>query len=223
MIRYIVVDDEPLARGVVKRFAAEIPELTMLSEFNNATEAIEYIDNNCVDLIFLDINMPEVSGINMLKSLPNPPKVIFTTAYPEFAVDGFELNAVDYLVKPFSFERFSKAISKVPETCDNSTEQDNYIFIKVDKKLIKVDKDSICHIQAVGDYIKIFTPDSAYITYSTLKSFKERLNSGFIQVHKSYLVAIKHIDYIEGNRLFVNNTEIPIGQSFKKDVIGLFE
>ncbi len=223
MIRYIVVDDEPLARGVVKRFAAEIPDLNMAEEFNNASEAIDYIDNNSVDLIFLDINMPEISGINMLKSLPNPPKVIFTTAYPEFAVDGFDLNAIDYLVKPFSFERFSKAVNKVTEMCQNSNEQEQYIFIKVDKKLVKIDKDKLCYIQSVGDYIKIFTLNDSYITYSTLKSFKERLNSGFIQVHKSYLVSVKHIDYIEGNRLFTNSVEIPIGQSFKKDVIGLFE
>jgi len=177
-------------------------------------------------LLFLDINLPKLSGINFIKTLIRPPLIIFTTAYPEFAVEGFELNAVDYLLKPFSFERFLKAVNKALEKLNASTTQNSdsdkitFIFLKADKKIHKVDLDSIHYIEAIGDYMKVVTDSGQLIINETMKKLKEELpGKSFIRVHKSFIISRNKIKFIEGNYVQVEDKSIPIGATYRNDVL----
>ena len=174
--------------------------------------------------------MPKLSGINFLKSLNNPPLVIFTTAYPEYAVQGFELDVVDYLLKPFSFDRFLKAVNKAiiklnilseeKNTNTGNSNEQNYLLIKADKKIYRTDYDDIIYFQSCGDYVKIFTKEKTLISHKTLKDIISELSEHlFVRIHKSYIIPLKRISFIEGNRIFIEKESLPIGLSYKEDLL----
>ena len=221
----LIVEDEPLAQNILKKYIADHPSLELVATCTDALEAQLILNKQAIHLIFLDINLPKLSGINFLKSLLQSPLIIFTTAYPEFAVEGFELNAVDYLLKPFSFERFLKAVNKVIEKLNNFSlpkkeEIDAFIFFKSDKKIHKVDLESIHYIEAVGDYMKVITDSGQLLINETMKNLQEELPArSFIRVHKSFIISRNRIKYIEGNYIQVENKSIPIGATYRNDVL----
>ena len=225
MNRYkcIIVEDEPLAQNVLKKYIGEHPSLELMAICNDAMETQAILTKQNADLLFLDINLPKLSGINFIKTLIRPPLVIFTTAYPEFAVEGFELNAVDYLLKPFSFERFLKAINKALEKLKSQISDKNkpaHIFLKADKKIHKIDLDSIHFIEAIGDYMKIVTDSGQLIINETMKKLQEELPAGsFIRVHKSFIISRNKIKFIEGNYVHVEGKSIPIGATYRNEVL----
>lgn len=219
-ISCLIIDDEPSSQNVLKSFINKIDYLDLLHVCNNAIEALAYLKNNTVDLLFLDINMPQLSGVSFYKSLQNPPKVIFTTAYSEYALDGFNLDATDYLLKPFSFERFVKAVSKLKKLNDHPTEN---IIVKADKKLHQIKIDDIYFVESLGDYIKVHLENTTLVTYKTLtKMYSELPKSSFIQVHKSFIINKKKINYIEGNLVIINSNKIPLGVKYKKAFLEFF-
>lgn len=224
----IAIDDEPLALNLIEDFVKKIPFLNFIKSCKNAFEAIDILQKEKIDLVFLDINMPEISGIDMMKSVEVKPLVIFTTAYSEYAVQGFELNAVDYLVKPFLFERFFKAVNKAYELYNlknnpikHSKEEkpvDDFIFVKADYSSVKIYLKDILYIEGLKDYVKIFEKDKKTLTLITMKKIEEKLpSSHFIRVHRSFIVAIDKIESIQRNRIIINGKWIPIGNSYKKD------
>jgi len=228
-IQCLIIDDEPLAQRVLERYAENLPFLEIICKCNNAIEAIEMLHNRFIDLIFLDINMPKLNGLDFLKTLKNPPLVIVTTAYAEYAVRGYELDVVDYLMKPFSFERFYKAIQKAEEVIKSkevvqseSTDQgkpgEDFIFIKSSKKTYKVNLSEILYIEALGDYVKIFTPDKMIVSYQSMKNIETLLsNRQFPRIHKSFIISLSKIELIEGNHVKIKDRLIPIGTNFKAD------
>lgn len=225
----IIIEDEPLAQNVLKKYIADQPSLELVATCNDALEAQTILTKQTIHLLFLDINLPKLSGINFIKTLIHPPLIIFTTAYPEFAVEGFELNAVDYLLKPFSFERFLKAVNKALEKL-NAANQNNdgnnasFIFLKADKKIHKVDLDSIHFIEAIGDYMKVVTDSGQLIVNETMKKLQEDLPSkSFIRVHKSFIISRSKIKYIEGNYVQVEDKSIPIGATYRNEVLTAIE
>lgn len=221
----IIVEDEPLAQNVLKKYIADHPSLELVGTCTDALEAQGILNKQDVQLIFLDINLPKLSGINFIKTLLQSPLIIFTTAYPEFAVEGFELNAVDYLLKPFSFERFLKAVNKVVEKLNNSMvskkeEKNSYIFFRSDKKIHKVDLENILYIEAIGDYMKVITDSGQLIINETMKNLQEELPAGsFIRVHKSFIISRSKIKYIEGNYVQIEDKSIPIGATYRNEVL----
>lgn len=222
MIHCLIVEDEPLARNILEKFIRETDDLDLLGFAKDGQEAFEIISNEKIDLIFLDINLPKITGINLYKSLVEKPAVIFTTAYPEHAVEGFNLNAVDYLLKPFSFERFMEAISKARKFLETEKEH-SVLVIKVDKKIHRIDLNEIFHIESLGDYIKIHTKNKTYISGSTMKSMEDELpSSKFIRIHKSHMVAIDQMDYMEGNQVLIHDKKIPVGQSYRDSLSKYF-
>ncbi len=215
MIRCIIIEDEPVARDVLKTYVKDTPSLELVQEFENAVDGLEFFQSESVDLIFLDINMPKLSGISFLKSLDDPPKVIITTAYSEYALEGYELDVVDYLLKPFSFERFLKAVNKV--TLKKPGPKEETITVKADGKLFRISLSEILFAEALGDYISLYTESQKLTFNSTLTSFIEELNStGFVRVHRSYAVSLPKINYVEGNMISIKEHEIPIGKSYKE-------
>jgi DNA-binding LytR/AlgR family response regulator len=226
-IKGIIIDDEPLARNVIREYAKKIQTLNIVGECEDAICAHQTLQTQTVDLIFLDINMPKLTGIEFLKNLKNPPLVIFTTAYSEFAMDGYELNIIDYLKKPFSFERFCKAyfraeemyiLKKTAGSNDLSEKQNDFVFIKSDKKSIKVNISSIIYIEGLGDYIKIYLNDKKLVTNLSMKKIENLLpETLFHRIHKSYIISLDKIESIEGNMLKINNIKLPIGNSYRLD------
>jgi len=218
-----IIEDEPLAQNILKKYIEDHPALKLTAVCNNAEEAQKVLLRQDVELLFLDINLPKLSGISFLKTLPHQPLVIFTTAYPEYAVEGFDLDAIDYLLKPFSFERFLKAANKAVQQLNKKeiAEQvtPSFIFLKADKKVHKVNLDDILYIEAAGDYIKIMTEGGQYVVNDTLKSLQEELPPvQFIRVHKSYIISRSKIKFFEGNYVKVGNADIPIGNSYKEEI-----
>ncbi|MBO9204769.1 MULTISPECIES: LytR/AlgR family response regulator transcription factor [Niastella] len=232
-IRSLIVDDEPLSQEILETYSKDLPVIELVQTCNNALEALEALKQHDIQLIFLDINMPMLSGINMVKTLTAPPAIIFTSAYAEYAIDGFDLDAIDYLVKPFSFERFVKAVNKVRDKLDTQNaaallkqthKEQDFIVIKADKKLYKLDYDDIIYFTSVGDYVKVFTKQGkVIITNETLRNIEMSLPGElFVRTHKSYIVSIKAIRYIEGNQVMVDNNPIPIGLTYKEELINRF-
>lgn len=222
MIKALIVDDEPLAQNVIIQFAKDIPDLEIICACNNAMEAGSKLKEVNADLMFLDVNMPRLSGLDFLKNLANPPLVILTTAYTDYAMEGYELNILDYLKKPFSFERFYKAIQKAEEQLALRKSQsqevgNNYIFIKANKKVIRIEFNSICFIEGLGDYIKIHLDDKHYVTNLSMKKMEELLpTEEFYRIHKSFIIRLDQIQSIEGNQVEINNQKLPIGNSFRQ-------
>lgn len=226
-ISCIVVDDEPLAREVVEKYIGNCPLIHLEASCKTAFEAMEILDRTPIGIVFLDINMPGLSGLSMIRSLDRVPEIIFTTAYPEYAVEGFELDAADYLVKPFSFERFLKAVNKALKRLESNSptgqdnfEQKKFLQVKADGKIYQVDHASISYLEAMGDYVRIHTDSGTITSYETLKNMEASLpQEKFIRVHRSYLIALDRISFLEGNRLRVKDVDIPVGQSYREKLM----
>ena len=225
-INCIIIDDEPLARKGLKEYVADVDFLNLVGEFDNPLKAAEMIGRGEVQLLFLDIQMPKITGLDFFKTLQHPPPVIFTTAYPQYALEGFEVNAIDYLVKPVSFDRFFKAVLKAKEyyeVRDINIKEANtaeYFFIKADNKLIKILFDEVLYVEALQNYVTIHTPSKKYMTYLTFKSVEDYLPADkFLKVHKSYIVAASKIDTIEGNDIRIGQQYIPISRNQKDEVM----
>ena len=229
MLRCIIADDEPIAREILKRYIDTLPNLDLVASCKDAFEVIAALQVQAVDILFLDINMPKLSGLSLLKTLQNRPEVVITTAYPEYAVEGFELAVADYLLKPFSLERFIQAVMRIEkaqanpaplapgQVIHNNAAQS--IFVKSDKKLVKVEFDAINYVEAYGNYIKIHTA-TTILTPQTLSEFLEKLPAqDFLRIHKSFLINFKQLDAIEGNEACLSTGQrLPIGKSFRKTV-----
>jgi DNA-binding LytR/AlgR family response regulator len=225
-INCLIIDDEPLARKGLKEYVEDVDFLQLAGEFDNPLKATALIGKLERPLLFLDIQMPKITGLEFFKSLQSPPPVIFTTAYPEYALEGFEVNALDYLVKPVSFDRFIKAVFKAKEHYEmrekNSAEATgfDYFFIKTDNKLVKIFFDEVLLVEALQNYVTVHTREKKYITYLTFKSVEEYLPADkFIRVHKSYIVAASKIDSIEGNDIRIGQLHIPISRNQKEGVM----
>ena len=232
MTKYLIIDDEHIAHGIIKRYCDMMPNMQLMKNCYNALEAIDYLNNHTVDLIFLDLNMPKLKGFDFLKTLATPPKVIVTTAYQEYALEGYELNIVDYLLKPFSFERFLKAVNKATletssaTTTNIATEEStpSKIFLRSNKKYTQVATDTILFLESAGNYVKVVTTDSTITVRDKITEVLTLLpKNEFIQVHKSFAVAKKHIETIEGNRIVIQGTIIPIGQTYKSNIHSLLQ
>ncbi len=239
MINVIIVDDEPLAQDVLETYIEKVPELHLVKKCGNAFEANEVLKNNQIDLMFLDIQMPQLTGIDFLKTLSKPPLVIFTTAYPNYAIEGFELNALDYLLKPISAERFMKAVNKATEQLElqrketpvamgHTPEEDNtdYIFVKADKKLVKINFDEIIYIEGLKDYVIIRLENTRVITLQTMKSLEDKLPMGmFKRIHRSYIVNINKISAIVGNMVEVMEKgqakHLPVGKNYRDELLDM--
>jgi len=230
-IKCLIVDDEPLAQRIIEKYAEDVPTIEIVGKCNNAFEAMQALNDLEVELIFLDINMPKLSGINFLKTLKNPPLCILTTAYSEYALEGYELDVLDYLKKPFSFERFLKAIQKAQERMKESAKEtivhevvtshnheEDFIFVKSNKKTYKVNISDVFYIEALGDYVKIHTTDKVIITYQSMKKIEALLPSAtFTRIHKSFIVSVPKIKSIEGNMVEIKDEKLPIGSNYKQE------
>lgn len=230
MIKCVIIDDEPLARKGLKEYLADVDFLELTGEFDNPLKAAEMISRGEVQLLFLDIQMPKITGLEFMKSLQKQIPVIFTTAFPQYALDGFELNALDYLVKPISFERFLKAALRAKEYYEVreknevantiNTAAPDHFYIKADNKLVKIAYEEILFIEALQNYVVINTNDKKLITYLTFKSVEEYLpGSHFIKVHKSYIISASKVDSIEGNDIRIGKHHLPISRNLKDEVM----
>jgi len=229
-LQCIIADDEPIARQILENYIQEIPYLEIVASCKNAFEVMAILQEKQIDLLFLDINMPKLSGLSLLKTMPQKPHVIITTAYPEYAVEGFELSVTDYLLKPFSLERFLQAVLKVQTktTVQEKTQEPVFvkeekavtsIFVKSDKKLIKLPLNTINYIEAYGNYIKIYT-DKMLLTQQTLSSILEKLPNNFVRIHKSFVVNFDKLKLIDGNQIVLTNeSKLTIGKSYRKAII----
>ncbi len=225
-VKCLIIDDEPLAINVISNYLQKIEDYQLVDTFNNAIDALNFLKNNAVDVIFLDINMPILDGISFIKSLEKPPLLIITSAYHEYAVETYELDVLDYLVKPIEFPRFMKALGKVNRrmNINKSSETINkerpYLFIKIDKKKMKkIFLDEILVVESLKDYLRINTTTGKYIIHSTLTDFTELLPSrNFIRIHRSYTIAIDKIDAVEGNSVEIEGLRYVIGRSYVEEV-----
>lgn len=232
-IKYIIVDDESVAHDIIKKYCSMLPNMQLMQNCYDAIEAIQFLNSNSVDLIFLDLNMPKLKGFEFLKTLPNPPKVIVTTAYKEFALDGYELNIVDYLLKPFPFERLLKAVNKAfaettysVKVSQNETDdlKGTSVFLQVNNKYIQVHPDDILFVEASGNYVKLILKEEIINIRGTLTSVMRLIpNKDFLQVHRSFIVARKHIKSIEGNQIFIDCYRVPIGKYYKSQIDALLK
>lgn len=230
MTRYIIIDDEHIAHGIIERYCALLPNMVLEKNCYDALEGIEFLSSNRVDLIFLDLNMPKLKGFDFLKSLSTPPKVIVTTAYQEFALEGYELNIADYLLKPFGFERFLKAVNKAISNTgitnnavsENGNSAPATIFLRSNKKYTQVVLRDILFIESAGNYAKVVTEAETITVREKIADLLKLLpTNGFLQVHKSFAVAVRHIKSIEGNRIYIHEHTIPVGAVFKSNVLKL--
>jgi DNA-binding LytR/AlgR family response regulator len=231
MLKYIIIDDEPLAHEIIQEFCNMLPHLQLEKNCYNAMEAMQYLNENTVDFMFLDINMPKLRGLDFLKTLTNPPKTIITTAYKEHALEGYELNVVDYILKPFSFDRLVKAVNKVSESQTTKTiikeisteDTSTRFFVKGDKKHHQIDLSDLLHIEAYGNYTKLFLKDEMIVSHEKISHYEAMLtDSNFLRVHKSFIVAIDKIKFIEGNRILIGEHKVPIGQTYKSKINDLY-
>jgi len=222
-VKCIIIDDEPLAIKVVKNHLAEFQNMELIGTFSTPLAALPLIENNEVDVIFLDINMPKMSGLEFIRTLTIIPHIIITTAYREYAVESFDLDVLDYLVKPIPFGRFLKAINKVNNRISSNHEksdelvarEDPFIFLKVDKKLMKVKLKDILYIESLKDYIKVITTLGDYLVHKTMASISEELaNDNFIRIHRSFTISIDKISFVEGNSVEIASRRIPIGRNY---------
>lgn len=230
MIKAIIVDDEPLAQDILETYLGKIPSIELVAKCNNAFEANDALRAHDIDLMFLDIQMPQLTGTEFLRGLSNPPVTIFTTAYPNYALDGFELNALDYLVKPISSDRFLQAANRAIEQIELKNrsnagtiteEGPNFFYVKADKKLVRVNHDDIVYIEGLKDYVIIRMENDRVITLQTMKSLDEKLPSEkFIRVHRSYIVNLNRIDALVGNSIEVKERgkvqNLPVGKSYRE-------
>ena len=235
MIKTLIIDDEPLALDVLETYIEQMPELQLVGRCSNALEANEFLRKNQVDLIFLDIQMPRLSGVDFIKTLASPPMFIFTTAYSEYALEGYELNAIDYLLKPISIDRFMKAVNKAMEQFelrkkDESGESTTagegveFFFVKADKKLVKIKYDDIVYIEGLKDYVIIRLEQGRVVTLQTMKSLEDKLPlTRFKRIHRSYIVSIDKIHAVDGTSVDVYEKgqikQLPIGKNYRDEIL----
>ncbi len=230
-LRALIIDDEPLAHEVLLQYCELTPNVEVVGQTYSAMEAFRFLSEQSVDLIFLDIQLPKIKGLDLLRSLADPPLVIVTSAYAEYAVESYELDICDYLLKPFRLERFLKAVNKAwsqvqsnqPEALPSNAELSNNaqkIFIKSDKKHVQIDLAEIYFLESYGNYVKVWLKESYHLTPGTLSSFEEQLpKSQFLRIHKSYVIQRLFIDYIEGNQMAMKNHRVlPIGKNYRSSV-----
>jgi DNA-binding LytR/AlgR family response regulator len=235
MIHYLIVDDEPIAHRIIEKYCDHLPHLEKKGNCYNAFEALQFLNENEVNILFLDINMPKLSGFDFLKTISNPPKIIVTTAYKEFALEGYELNISDYLLKPFSFERFVKAVNKTianttvtqesmsKTVITNGKTESKSFFLKGDKKYHQVHLKAVLFIEAYGHYTKVYLENEMILSHEKISAFEEFLpKDEFIRTHKSFIVAKTKINQIEGYRILINQHKIPVGQTYKSNMNTLF-
>ncbi|MEO0898649.1 MAG: LytTR family DNA-binding domain-containing protein [Bacteroidota bacterium] len=229
MLRAIIVDDEPLAHRVLTEYIQDVPFISLIGQCYSATEALVFMQEEKVDLMFLDIHMPRLKGLDFLRTLQSPPSVIITSAYGEYALEGFELNVVDYLVKPISFERFLKAVQRASIRKEGGKEKHNTIseqptesesssiFVKTEKRLVQINFAEVNFLESYGNFVKVWLKDEYHLTPQTLTHMETVFpSSTFKRIHKSFVVNISAIDYVEGNRLFLKDgKELPIGKNFR--------
>ncbi|MCF2875303.1 MULTISPECIES: LytR/AlgR family response regulator transcription factor [unclassified Tenacibaculum] len=224
-ITCVIVDDEPIAREIITSFVTKVPNLELLTTCSNATEAIQFIEKNTVDLFFLDINMPEITGLSLAKIIGQKSKVIFTTAYRDYAVDGFNLNVVDYLLKPIAFERFFEAVQKVTKTNNTlsitkGSSKKEFMFIRSDRKMIKIDFNEIEYIESLGDYVKVFLKENVVVTRETMSNIENKLpQNNFVRIHRSYIVSLNKISSYTNEFIEINKKALPISRSYKESTL----
>ncbi|MFW5872528.1 MAG: LytR/AlgR family response regulator transcription factor [bacterium] len=229
-MKCIVVDDEPFALNLIKDYVQKTPYLKLSADFSNPFKALEFLTNNQVDVIFLDINMPELTGIQLLKSLPYKPNVIFTTAYPEYGAESYEYDAVDYLLKPVKYERFLKAVNKVGELIKSSKKitpvsvtenpQEGELFIKSGTQIHKINSNDILYIEGAGNYMTFYLKEAKIMSLLKMSDVLNLLPSdNFIRIHKSYIVSFAHIDIIEKHQVFIRKRNIPIGITYREQFL----
>ena len=228
--RVLIVDDEPYAIEIIEGYLAKFTEMELVGKCGDAIQAFQLLQQKPVDLMFLDIQMPGIKGTDLLRSLKNPPKVIFTTAYSEYALEGFELNAIDYLLKPIPFERFMRAIDKVYQMHDHKSkttitheapvsDYESFIYLKVERKTVKVNINDILWIESLRDYVKVITKEQVYISKQKISLLEEMLpDNKFIRIHRSFLIAVAKIESFYSYRLDINGHELPIGRNYKQEV-----
>ncbi|WP_299367262.1 LytTR family DNA-binding domain-containing protein [Winogradskyella sp.] len=231
-IRCIAIDDEPLALEVIKSHMDQIPDLELVASLNNPINAVEILNSNPIDLIFLDIEMPILSGIEFIKTLKSPPKVILTTAYRNYAIESYELDVVDYLLKPISFKRFFKAITKYKSLSavrdpliQNKTTEDSldHLYVNSNKKHIKISFSEILYIESIKDYIRIILENSNVVTKETISNFETKLPKQFVRVHRSYIVNISKVTAFTKIDVEIGAIEIPIGAIYKNSVFDILK
>lgn len=223
-IKCIIIDDEPLAISVIENHLKNFDHVEIIETFNNPLKAYRVLEQEKIDVIFLDINMPQMTGFAFIENLSYKPLIVITTAYREYAVKSFELNILDYLVKPIPFNRFLKTVNKIYQqvyvsntSADASLQKEPHIFLKVNKKLIKINLNDILYIESLKDYIKVITTIGDYVVHKSLSSITEELpQSNFMRIHRSYTISINKIVALEGNTVEISNRKIPIGRNYTK-------
>jgi two-component system, LytTR family, response regulator len=228
-IRCLIVDDEPPAREIIRRYIEQVPTLELVGECANAIQAFSLLQQQPVHLMFLDIQMPQLKGNDFLKTLKNPPKVIITTAYSEYALEGYELDVIDYLMKPIPFDRFLKAVNKAYQytaakmdgrNVQEEKKTDSFVYFRADRKMVKVMLQDILYIESMKDYIKVFTTGGMIITKQSISSVEAMLpEREFIRTHRSYIVSARHIKSFTSELIEIHDTEVPIGKLFRNEVI----
>jgi two-component system LytT family response regulator len=229
LIKCIIVEDETLAQDVIQSHLQQIGQMELVGVYRNAPEAMEALRTKEVDVMFLDIRLPGMTGLNMLRALPDPPLVVLTTAYAEYALESYEFNVIDYLLKPISFERFARAVNKIldgrlytPAAKEQEHSAAAHIFIRSNSKFFKVNFTEIIYVQAMKDYLRIHTSDYSLVTHQTMNDLEKLLPARqFLRVHKSYIIALAHIKAIYGNSVELGKVTIPIGIHYKENVMGL--
>ncbi|HEX6193825.1 MAG TPA: LytTR family DNA-binding domain-containing protein [Chitinophagaceae bacterium] len=228
-IRCLIVDDEPPAREIIRRYIEQVPTLVLVGECANAIQAFTLLQQQAIDLVFLDIRMPQLNGNDFLKTLKHPPKIIFTTAYSEYALEGYDLDIVDYLLKPIPFDRFLKAVNKAsqgaiekPEVSSQGEDKKNesFVYFRADRKMVKVTLQDILYVESMKDYVKIITRNGTIITKQSITSVQAMLpEKEFVRNHRSFIVATRHIRSFTSEIIEINDTEIPIGKLFRNEVL----
>lgn len=228
-IKCLIVDDEPLARKLLKRHLFQIPEFELVGECANALEAIPFLRYHTIDVLFLDIQMPKITGLEFLRNLQSPPKVVFTTAFREYAIEAFELNVVDYLVKPIIFSRFLKTVDRLIDqdsirfsTTSKTKEAftEAFIYLKTDRQAVKIFLKDILYIESMKDYVKVYTLQDRYVALHRISLMEAKLpTNDFLRVHRSYIIALQHLTAWTTQYIKINNLQIPIGRSYKTQVI----
>ena len=228
-IRCLIVDDEPPAREIIRRYIEQVPTLELVGECANAIQAFTFLQQQVIDLVFLDIRMPQLNGNDFLKTLKNPPKIIFTTAFSEYALEGYDLDVVDYLLKPIPFDRFLKAVNKAsqgavekPEVSFQQEDKKNesFVYFRADRKMVKVTLHDILYVESMKDYVKIITRNGTIITKQSITSVQAMLpEKEFVRNHRSFIVAMRHIKSFTSEIIEINDTEIPIGKLFRNEVL----
>lgn len=221
----IIIEDEPAAQSILERDIAMCPGLICCGVFPDAFSAQAYLDHSKVDLMFLDINLPEMSGVSFLRSLVHPPLVIFTTAYPQYAIEGFDLEIVDFLLKPFPFERFSKAVNKAKERYNSRgmSPVPARISVKTDRRIYQINVEDILFVEACGDYVSIYCADNKLVVHGTLKSWEEKLKAfPFQKVHRTSIVNLLKINHIEGNLVCIGSHKLAMSESCRQNILDQF-